>query len=289
MAAAYAIGGYLPDYNWGQYPLWQQPHGYPVIVNRNSPSVPLSYPFYIPAYIPFTYPKDSANQWADDPRTATIMSDFTWLGISALNTPWNGTTDGFQYSPPSEDLLTLLFNPVWKKGLGVYRPAFFNSWPFPRVQCGLSFGDRNGYSYSGGCNWSAAAPAPEHLAAGRSITRTSVTIRATQVSRDQPRQPAVDMMLTIHNNGTVTAQSITLDSITLRTLAGAGQATLVGPGLPIQLNNLQPGESTSVFLKLNVPPGTARISLTEQGTITSGNLREPTLLRFNEAQSLFVQ
>ena len=161
----------------------------------------------------------------------------------------------FNTRPPSEDLLTLLFNPVWKKGLGVYRPAFFNSWPFPRVQCGLSFGDRNGYSYSGGCNWSAAAPAPEHLAAGRSITRTSVTIRATQVSRDQPRQPAVDMMLTIHNNGTVTAQSITLDSITLRTLAGAGQATLVGPGLPIQLNNLQPGESTSVFLKLNVPPG----------------------------------
>ena len=37
MAAAYAIGSYMPDYNWGQYPLSSQPHGYPVIVNRSSP------------------------------------------------------------------------------------------------------------------------------------------------------------------------------------------------------------------------------------------------------------
>ena len=288
MAAAYAIGSYMPDYKWGQFPLALQPQGYPVIVNRWSPSTPISYPFYIPGYIPYTYPNDPGNQWASDTRTATAMTDGGWLGISALNTPVNGTTDNFQYSPPSEDLRTLLFKPVWNDGLGVYRPAFFNSWPFPRVTCGLSYGDRNGYSYSGGCNWSAAAPAPEHLEPRR-LPLTSVTIRAIQTSRQQPRQAQVDVILTVHNNGTTTAQSVTINSIQLRTLIGVGQATVVSPALPITLSNLRPGDTVSVPVRLNVPTGVMRLSLTQEGTINSGSTAAPAVFRFNEAQALFLQ
>ena len=216
------------------------------------------------------------------------MTDSGWLGISALNTPVNGTTDNFQYSPPSEDLRSLLFKPVWNGGLGVYRPAFFNSWPFPRVTCGLSFGDRGGYSYPGGCNWSAAAPAPEHLEPRR-LPLTSVTVRAVQTSRQQPRQPQVDVILTVHNNGTTTAQSVTINSLQLRTLIGVGQATVVSPALPITLSNLRPGDTTTVPIRLNVPTGVMRLSLSQEGTITSGNTSAPAVFRFNEAQALFLQ
>ncbi len=296
MAAAYAIGSYMPNsdyadgYGWGKLPLSRQPHGYLVEDFHPSGSIPVSHPFDIPAYIPFTYPTDLNNQWYNDSRTATILSDFAWLGISQLDTPSNGTTDTFQYEPPSPDTLTLLFDPVWKKGIGVYRPAFFNGWPFPRVQCTPVVGTQVGDGTSvGGCNWSAAAVAPEHLGAGRSISKTSVTIRAVQTSGDRPRQPQIDVMLTIHNNGTITAQSITIDSITLRTLAGAGQATLLSPVAPIRLTNLKPGESITVSLKLNVPANTPRLSITENGTITSGNSRAPETFKFSEAQSLFVR
>jgi hypothetical protein len=291
MAASYAIGSYMPNtptapgWGWGQYPLSTQPYGYVVEDYHSSPGIPLSHPFFTPAYIPYTYPGDPGNQWADDPRTSTLMSDNAWLGISALNTPQNGTSDDFQYWPPSEQIRTLLFNPVWKNGLGVYRPDFFNSWPFPRVQCDPAFGNRSGdHTWVGGCFWSAAAPKPEQ--GGSSIT--DVTMRAVVSSQEKPRQPQVNVMVIIHNNGTLPAESITIDSITLRTLAGVGQATLVSPELPIRLSKLLPGESTSVLLKFNIPAGVLRLSLTEQGTLTSGNSLQPTELRFNEAQSLFL-
>jgi hypothetical protein len=116
----------------------------------------------------------------------------------------------------------------------------------------------------------------------------SVTIRAVQTSRQQPRSPQVDVMLTIHNNGKLTAQSITVDSIMLRTLAGAGQATLTSPVLPIRLSNLRPGDSTSILLKLNVPLSVTWLSLTQQGTITSGNTRVPEVFRFSAGQALFL-
>jgi hypothetical protein len=215
------------------------------------------------------------------------MSDNAWLGISALNTPMNGNSDDFQYSPPSEALRTLLFNPVWNNGLGVYRPAFFNSWPFPRVTCDPAFGVRSGdHTWVGGCNWSAAAPSPGVVPGGRSIT--DLTMRAVVSSQEKPRQPQVNVMVIIHNNGTLTAESITIDSVKLRTLAGVGQATLVSPALPIRFSKLLPGDSTSVLLKFNVPAGVLRLSLTEQGTLTSGNSLQPTEFRFNEAQSLFL-
>jgi hypothetical protein len=294
LSASYAIGSYVPNsstdtgWGWGKFPLANQPYGYVAEDFRSSPYTPLSHPFNLPAYIPYTYPTDLSNQYVNDPRTSTLMSDNTWLGISALNTPQNGTNDGFQYSPPSEGIRTLLFNSIGNNGLGVYRPEFFNAWPFPRVTCDPSFGNRTGdHTWVGGCNWGAASPAPEQVTGGRSIT--DLTMRAVVTSQEKPRQPQVDVTVIIHNSGTLTAQSIAIDSITLRTLIGAGQATLVSPALPIRLTNLRPGDSTSVSLKLNVPPGVVRLSLTEQGSLTSGNPQGPETFRFNEAQSLFLQ
>ena len=96
-------------------------------------------------------------------------------------------------------------------------------------------------------------------------------------------------MLTIHNNGTTTAQSITINSITLRTLTGVGQARWSAPRCRSPLSNLRPGDTASRTLRLNVPPGVMRLSLTEQGTITSGNTATPAVFRFSEAQALFLQ
>jgi hypothetical protein len=297
MAAAYAIGFYLPNsyyddgMGWGKFPLSRQPHGYEVEVNRSCVCTPLSHPFDIPAYIPFTYPKDPGNQWADDPRTKTLLTDGGWLGISGLGTPVNGTTDDFQYQPPSEPLQTLLFAPVWNMGLGVYRPAFFNSWPFPRLTCVPSYGNQssNGGTWVGGCYWNTAAPAPEQIAGGKTVT--DLTIRAVQTSpQTTPRPAQIEVLLSVANNGTLTAQTISIDSITPRTLSGVGDVTLASPALPIQFTKLRPGDVTTVFVKLNVPAGVTRFSLTEQGTQTSlGTSPQPTVFRFNEAQTLIVQ
>ncbi|HYI94139.1 MAG TPA: hypothetical protein VEX68_11385, partial [Bryobacteraceae bacterium] len=295
MSAAYAIGSYVPNsaysngWGWGLYPLDAQPYAYRVIVNRQSAQTPLSSPFFTPNYVPYTYPGDPA--WSPAPvPTSTLLSDGAWLGISAINTPWNGTSDSFQYTPPSEDIRSLLFRPIWDHdGLGVYRPAFFNSWPFPRVQCNPSYGNQsNGGTWVGGCNWSAAAPAPEHLEPRR-LPLTSVTVRTVQTSREQPRQPQVDVILTVHNNGTTTAQSVTINSLQLRTLNGVGQATVVNPALPITLSNLRPGDTASVPVRLNVPTGVMRLSLTQEGTINSGSTAAPAVFRFSEAQALFLQ
>ena len=157
------------------------------------------------------------------------------------------------------------------------------------MQCTPVFGTQiNGGTSVGGCNWGAAAIAPEQLQGVRGA-KPSVTIRAVQSSADQPRQPQIEVMLTIHNNGSVTAQSITINSITLQTLGGGGQATLVSPATPIQLTELKSGDSITVFLKLNVPANAARLSITESGTITSGNSRAPDTFKFSEAQSLVVR
>jgi hypothetical protein len=296
MAAAYAIGFYLPNSDdgsgwvWGKFPLSRQSHGYEVEVNRSCACTPISHPFDIPAYIPFTYPGDPGNLWADDPRTKTLLTDGGWLGISGLGTPVNGTTDDFQYQPPSEPLQTLLFNPVWKQGLGVYRPAFFNSWPFPRLTCVPSFGNQsNGGTSVGGCYWNTAAPAPEQIPGGKTVT--DLMIGAIQTSpQTTPRPAQIEVLLSVANNGTLTAETISIDSITPRTLSGVGAVTLAGPALPIQFTKLRPGDVTTAFVKLNVPQGVTRFSLTEQGTQTSlGTSPQPTVFRFNEAQTLIVQ
>lgn len=288
MAAAYTIGSFVPP-QFNQLPLSapSQLQSYRVGTSRSCGCVPFETPFS--SYIPYTYPGDTGNPSADDPSTSTILSDSAWLAISQSNTPWNSNYDAYQYIPPSADIRTLLFNPVWKGGLGIYRPDFFNNWPFPRVQCDLSMGDYNGYSHSGGCNWSAGAPAPEQLAPSARSPLTRLTIRAKQASLDRPRKPEVQVHLMVHNNGTANTRAIGIHSITVQTLGPGGPTTLLGPAVPVQIPHLRPGKVAHVFLRLHVPLGVSRISITEHGTMTSGVGRAPSTFHFSEAQSLILR
>jgi hypothetical protein len=264
MSSVYAIGSYLP-YGWGTYPLAGQPNTYIAEDFRSAPYTPTSEPFGIPTYIPYTYPTDAGNQWAEDARTATLLADNTWLGISAINTPKNGTSDDFKYEPPGENLRTQLFTPVSQGGLGVYRPAFFEGWPFPRVQCDPTFNAPFGDGESiGGCNWAAAAPPLEGVP--EPVTRVSVA-----VSNMTRTGTLVEVQLAVHNSGTQDITSIEISAIKLRTLAGAHEARLVEPALPIHIGKLTPGTSTAFILTLDVPQSVNKLELTESGTVDSGD------------------
>ncbi|MBV8437040.1 MAG: hypothetical protein JOY95_05955, partial [Silvibacterium sp.] len=173
MPAAYAIGSYLPQSDdncappanpwnqpvWGQTPLFAQTWSYAVLdygVPCPAGVTPVIQPFNSDnLYVPYTYPTDTTNLYQNDPRTSTILADYSWLGISALGTPYSGTTSAGEYEPPDSKLLSTLFTPVSQGGLGVYRPAFFESWPFTHITCAPAYGvpSSNGGTYVGGCPW----------------------------------------------------------------------------------------------------------------------------------------
>jgi hypothetical protein len=297
MAAAYAIGSYVPQSPlncsangrwpaWGQLPLWQQPNAYTVLdVDFKSCSAgasPVVQPFNTvgPAYIPYTYPTDPANPYVKDQRTSTIMADTVWLAISLQTSPYNSGPAGI-YNPPASSLLSNLFTPLQQGGLGVYRPAFFEGWPFPRVTCDPSYGvyppGWDGMSI-GGCNWAAGQSSSPPPPPG---PPTGITIRANQISKNQTQ---VNLLLSVFNSGTERANSIEITSITLRTLGGAGQATAVSPALPARVLNLAPGDSTDVPVTLNIPPTITKLGITEQGSI---NAAGPVLAQFSEGQVLY--
>lgn len=284
MSAVYAIGSYYPNTpssasnGWGYTPLARQPNAYVVEDFRSAPYTPVSQPFDIPAYIPYTYPTDSTNQWEDDARTATLLSDNAWLGISAISTPMNGTSDDFKYQPPTEALRTQLFNPVSMGGLGVYRPAFFHAWPFPRVTCTPSFGNRsNGGTSVGGCDWNSGAPPLEGLPG----PLTKVWITVTNVTRTGT---LLDMQLAVHNSGTTVFSSLDISDVALRTLAGAGEAMLLEPALPIHIGKLTPGTFTTIVLTLDVPETVNKLVLTESGSVVTG---ESSPDKFSLGQMIF--
>jgi hypothetical protein len=193
MPAVYAIGGYVPNspHNcsgnggangwpiWGQTKLWQEPNAYTVndgAFNCGTGNGQSVQPFnsIVPAYVPFTYPTDPDNTTNNnDTHTGTLLASTQWLAISLQTSPYNSGSHGV-YDPPARSLLSTLFTPIGQNspegdaGLGVYRPAFFEGWPFPRVTCDPSYGDYNGYTIDGGCSWSAAAPS---LDEGRAPSR----------------------------------------------------------------------------------------------------------------------
>jgi hypothetical protein len=237
----------------------------------------------LPAYIPYTYPTDSANPSVDDPHTGTILADSSWLGISLQTSPYNSGPNG-RYDPPAVGLLSTLFTPAGQNspegqpGLGVYRPAFFEGWPLPRVTCDPTYGTSSGNGiYIGGCNWSAAAPpleaVPEPL--------TKVSIAVTNVTRTGT---LVDLQLAVHNSGTKNITSIEISQVGLRTLAGAHEATLIAPALPIHIDKLTPGTSSTIALTLDVPQSVNKLELTESGTAETG---ESSPYKFSLGQAIF--
>jgi hypothetical protein len=96
------------------------------------------------------------------------------------------------------------------------------------------------------------------------------------LASSSPQVIGVNVLLT--NNGTGVADSIMMNSVTAKTLAGTGTVTYLGesyPGgsaaLPVSLGTLQIGSlfSRTVELFFSVPSTVARFSLTETGTVQS--------------------
>ncbi len=291
MPAAYAIGSYYPNtpvetgWGWGILPLTGQPYAYVAEAFYNAPYTPISHPFWTPAYSVYSNPTDYATSgFANQPGTGTILADGDWLAISLQTTPANGTSQSFQYQPPSQTMLANLFeppsDPVSQGGLGVYRPAFFEGWPFPRLACTPSFGNQsNGGTWVGGCNWGSGLtlpppPPPPH--------GTRLSMQATQIASHGNQ---LEVRLTIFNNGSTTANSIHLGLIELNTLAGSGEATLLSPGVPLHVNRLVPGDSAQVILKLDVPHSVAKLRIVETGSV---DVEEPEqVVELSQGQVLY--
>jgi hypothetical protein len=282
LPAVYAIGSYVPNtpHNcsgnggpngwpvWGQTPLWQEPNAYGVEDGSFNcgGNEPVVQPFNViePNYIPYTYPTDSTNNFQNDLHTGTILASGSWLAISLQSSPKNGGSTG-TYTPPDASLLSTLFTPVGQNspegnpGLGVYRPAFFEGWPFPRVTCDPSWNDSNGYQINGGCNWSATAPTLEALPQ----PMAKVSIATISVSKGKTQTTVV---LAVHNSGT---KGITSLEITNVATVSGHSATLIAPALPIHIGAISPGTYATVNLTLDVPRNVKDLQLTETGTASS--------------------
>lgn len=299
MPAAYAVGFYVPQSSlscygngpspvWGETPLWEQPRSYVVLDTDytcgNAGNTPAVQPFAPPCctvYLPYTYPNDPGNPNASDPRTGTILADGGWLGISLISSKSNSGGNTY-YDPPGLSLLTKLFTPLSQSGLGAYRPAFFEGWPFPRVTCDPSYGVGVGNGRAiGGCDWGAGTLLTEPVTPGPLVA--NISLRAIRISTDGTQ---ANVRVTVHNSGNATANSVQINSILLNTLGGSGKASLVSPALPIQVSSLAPGDSTNVILKIDIPPGLSKFSITEQGWADVG---QPQSTWLSEVQVLYPQ
>jgi hypothetical protein len=288
MSNLYAIGSFMPTcpgappfckYSWPASPIYLQPLAY----TGGILSFGYTYPFLEPAYnygstsgpyVPYTFPTDSSNPYqnpSDSSYTqgfSMLLADTAWLGISLQSTPqW-----GVLYQPPGSQLLAHLFTPKSKGGLGVYLPAFFEGWPFPRVTCTASL--------AGGCNWASAAPAPEAVQG----SLTSISIAPGVSTNKSAVEGQIEVPLNFHNNGTTEIKSILINNVSLRTLAGEGKAVLAHPALPVHIGAIQPGTFKTVNLRIKVPSGVKKLVIAEEGSVDSGE-REP--YRFSFGQVVF--
>ena len=266
MAAIYSVGSYVPS-NWGDTPVWQQPQSYYAGAD-NWQGFFGAQPFNCVTnscwYHPYTFPLDADNPYnvSDDP-TSTLLGAGGWLGISTQNTPAEPQSPTWLYQAPAASVLTQLFKPRSQGGLGVYRPTFFEGWPFPRIACDSSYDDNGDPGQ--GCDWGSAAPPPEALPGAL----TKISIRDGRASRSGTQ---LDLPLTITNTGTVDATSIHITKLTLRTLAGSGNATVESPAVPVDVGTLSPGAITKIMVHLSVPSTVKKLSLTENGTVETGEL-----------------
>ena len=291
MSAVYAIGSYVPNTNVncsgnGSWPVWgtpnsstapfaTQPNAYGVNDGDFQPchgaATQVVQPFNSltspPAYVPYTYPTDPFNLYANNPRTGTIMGPNSWLAISLQTSPYDSGPNGV-YDPPAQSLLSTLFTPIGQNspdgapGLGVYRPAFFEGWPFPRVSCDLSFGDYNGYTYNGGCSWSAAAASLEALPGP--MAKVSIAV----LSVSQQKKGSTGVLLAIHNSGTKDIASIQISDISP---LSKHNVKLLAPVLPIRIGKIPPGTFTTVELTFDVPNGVKDLQIKETVTANSGD------------------
>jgi hypothetical protein len=290
MSTVYAIGSYYPvcnlcpgPVNWGGTPIWQQPQAY-TVDDPDGPfppgAVDKAQPFNYPWYPPYTFPSDTSNTTQSATQaTATLLAADAWLGISLNTAPSDSGSNGL-YEPPGSSVLTYLFTPQSQGGLGVYRPAFFEGWPLGHVTCAWS--DDGDGDPGPGCNWSSAAPPPEAIEG----PLTSLAVGVTKSPRKFAVPGQIRVPLAYSNNGTVAIRSVVINHISVRTLAGSGKATLVGPDTPIKTGSINPGTWSPVTLRLKVPPTIKKLEVIEEGTINNGELAPP---RFSNGQVVFPQ
>jgi hypothetical protein len=93
----------------------------------------------------------------------------------------------------------------------------------------------------------------------------------------------VDVRLTLFNSGTEAAKSLDLTSVSLRTLGGSGQASVLS-GAPLLIGDLAAGDTAAVTLKLQIPASVTKLSLTEQVSFDSG---KPELTQASGGQVLY--
>jgi len=84
----------------------------------------------------------------------------------------------------------------------------------------------------------------------------------------------VQIVLSLTNVGSGSAQYIFLNQIAVRALGGSGSPAYVSPSLPVSVGGLGIGQSTTVTLTITVPTTVPKLSLTEQGSVqdAAGNL-----------------
>lgn len=127
-------------------------------------------------------------------------------------------------------------------------------------------GDNQGLYYNG--NQSNVVALTVHGAVGEPLPMPDLAVAASP----GPRNGAVvPVSLKLTNNGAAAARVVTLNQIQFRTIAGAGQATLISPSLPLVAGDLAPGASTVITLQVEVPQTVRRISISEGGIFTDAS------------------
>jgi hypothetical protein len=124
-------------------------------------------------------------------------------------------------------------------------------------------------------------PAPAQPSQPLPNPLTKISISVANVSRNGTR---VAVQLAIQNSGTTEFSSVELSGIELRTLAGAGEASLLDT-LPFHIDKLGPGAAAAIVLHLDVPPSVTRLQLTESGTV---NTPGSSPYKFSIGQAVFL-
>ncbi|HLQ78484.1 MAG TPA: hypothetical protein VK210_14080, partial [Terriglobia bacterium] len=105
------------------------------------------------------------------------------------------------------------------------------------------------------------------------------------IASQGPQSGSYLVELRVANSGTGLARNVRINTITLRTLAGTGTATLVSSQttLPILLGDMPSGSTSTVQIFVSLPATVTRFSLTENGTLQNS---AGSNLSFSYAQSV---
>ena len=258
MPTVYALGYYQPMLGSTAWPT--DPHAY-VSYATDSGGFLLDVKPFGSNYAPYTYPTDP--NLYPDPGTQTLWGGRGWWGISRRDTPTISLNA--QYSPPTNTFMAHLFLPVARGGLGVYRPAFFEGWPLPRIICDPSLENSLG---TGGCDWKRASSPIEALPP----TKTRLSIETSSVMR---RGDDVTVNLKISNTGSLQADSIDVSQIYGKVIEGSGNISIDGPRVPWSIGALAPGGHAVVTVHLDVPSCVTTFSVTLRGRLKSDSSDGP--------------